>query len=132
MSLIFNGTSIESVKFNGTSLDKVIYNGVEVFSAKLGVLLNTSFTGGYTWSWKNTTGRSVTLTVTVFSYAEFTDEGYCYTYWDATSTGGINNQATYGALDETKTTKVTIPNGYYFAMYAEHYVTRGTAYVAEE
>lgn len=32
MSLIFNGTTIETAKFNGTTLDKIIFNGTEVYS----------------------------------------------------------------------------------------------------
>ena len=132
MAVTINSVAMSAENVNGVAIQKRIVNGVEVFSAKLGVLVNKTITGSDKYTWQNTTGRSVTLTVTVYSYCQFPDDGYCYTYWDVTSTGNINNSATYGAFNETQTTTLTIPNGYYFALYAEHNVTTGTIYVAEE
>jgi len=33
MPIIYNGTTLSTVKYNGTTLDKVIYNGVTVFES---------------------------------------------------------------------------------------------------
>jgi len=98
---------------------------------KLGVLVNKQITGGDTWLWKNTTGRAVTLTTKVTSVCYECDEGYIFTYWDVSSNGSINNSATYGAHDETVSATITIPNGYYLALYAEGNVDWATIYVAE-
>ena len=99
---------------------------------KLGVLVSKTMTGSdYLWSWKNTTKRAVTLTTQVYSYCSFPEDGYCYTYWDKSSNGSINNAATYGAFNETKKATITIPVGYYLVFFREGNVDTATIYAAE-
>ena len=105
---------------------------------KLGVIINQSYSEediglGRRFGWQNTTGRSVTLTVRVYSYCEYLDDGYCYTYFDvATSSTAITNQALYGVVNTIRTETLTIPDGYYIAFYIEGNVTSASVYVAEE
>ena len=83
------------------------------------------------YKWQNTTGRTVVASVRVYSSCADTSEGYCYTHWDVSANGSIDNSASHSTVNATETATLTVPNGYYLAFYIEGNVTAATIYAIE-
>jgi len=99
---------------------------------KLGVIYNDSLSNGK-WHWKNTTGRTVTVTISVFSYCAYVDDGYCYTYVNVSSDGTVSNSCgILACCNANKSITAIVPSGYYVSVYVEGNVDRATLYLAEE
>jgi len=60
MSIIYNGTEVDTVIYNGTELDVVNYNGVEVFSASAPA--DYSYTGSSSLTWEDSKNWYLKLT----------------------------------------------------------------------